>query len=384
MPILNPPLRVMHIISGDLWAGAEVQAFTLLQQLHASAQLHVIVMNSGELSQRLEALGISITLVPESKLSSLSIIREIMAKIRYFKPDILHTHRQKENIFGNIASSLAAILTGKRAKSVRTSHGAPEFVPAGKQRIQVWLDNWTGRYLQHAVIAVSKELALKLAKIFPAKKIHVIRNGVNQAALAAQAVEADFRTRAPHHKHIGIVGRLEPVKRIDIFVDMAALLLQQEASRLLQQEASRQELKFHIIGDGKLRATMEAKAQELGLSEHIQFHGHRQDMASCIHSLDLLIMCSDHEGTPMTALESLALGTPLIAHNTGGLTDILQQYPELLVAKHNPAGYAETVIQLLSRSKLNIALNDNYTAEKNMFETLKLYENLMGAHYEHQ
>ena len=52
MAILNRPLRVMHIISGDLWAGAEVQAFTLLQQLEARVQLHVVILNQGELSQR--------------------------------------------------------------------------------------------------------------------------------------------------------------------------------------------------------------------------------------------------------------------------------------------------------------------------------------------
>ncbi len=368
MPILNRPLRVMHIISGDLWAGAEVQAFTLLLQLHAKVDLQVIIMNQGELLQRLQSLNIPVTVVLESQQSSLSIIREITRLICKFKPDVLHTHRQKENIFGNIANCIATLFTGNYTRSVRTSHGAPEFLPVGKRRIQVWLDNWTGRYLQHAIIAVSQDLAMKLAKIFPAKNIHVIRNGVDQASLLAQAHEADFRTNAPNHKHIGVVGRLESVKRIDIFLDMAAILM--------GQLASSQALKFHIIGDGKLRAAMEKKTQQLGLNEHIHFHGHRQDMASCIKSLDMLVMCSDHEGTPMTALEAMALGTPLIGHSTGGLIDILQDYPELLVTNHSPEGYAVKVKSLLLSDKIKVCLNLSYTAEQNMADTFNLYNSI--------
>lgn len=368
MPILNRPLRVMHIISGDLWAGAEVQAFTLLSQLHTKVQLHVIIMNHGELARRLQHLNIPVSLVLESQQNSLGIVREITRVIRMFKPDVLHTHRQKENILSCIANCLAMLFTGKYTKSVRTSHGAPEFIPSGKRRIQVWLDDWTGRHLQHAIIAVSEELASKLARIFPEKKIHVIRNGVDQAALLAQAQQADFRINAPLHTHIGIVGRIEPVKRIDIFLDMAAILV--------DQVSPLPAIRFHIIGEGKLRAAMEQKVQQLGLSEHVFFHGHRQDMASCIKSLDVMVMCSDHEGTPMSALEAMALGTPLVAHDAGGLTDILKDYPTLLVTNHSPEGYAEKVARLLAGSKIIVNLNDKYTAQRNVIDTLGLYRNL--------
>src|SRR6187402_1334352 len=96
MAILNRPLRVMHIISGDLWAGAEVQAFTLLQQLQPQVQLHAVIMNPGELLQKLEGLNIKVTLLPESELGSLDLIRKLTGLIRTFEPDILHTHRQKK------------------------------------------------------------------------------------------------------------------------------------------------------------------------------------------------------------------------------------------------------------------------------------------------
>ena len=73
-PILNRPLRVMHIISGDLWAGAESQAFTLLKHLNSSTTLHVVIMNDGELAHRLRQLHLPITLIPESTLNSLKLL----------------------------------------------------------------------------------------------------------------------------------------------------------------------------------------------------------------------------------------------------------------------------------------------------------------------
>ncbi len=370
MPILNRPLRVMHIISGDLWAGAESQAFTLLKHLHRTTSLHVVIMNQGELLTRLEAEQIPVTLLRESELSSLRILIRLIRIIRTFNPDVLHTHRQKENILGSFANLFASLPFKKRAPSVRTAHGAPEFSPKGKQKIQVALNNWTGNYLQQAIIAVSSELAEKLKSLYSAHKIHVIPNGVDSEALRAQMTIADFRQQAPNHKHIGIIGRLEPVKRIDIFIEMANLLL--------KNNDLPQPLKFHIIGDGGLRIAMEEKVSQLGLNNEIRFHGHRGDMASCISSLDAIVMCSDHEGTPMTALEALALGTPLIAHKTGGLIDVLNNDSSHLVSNHSCEGYAAAVSAIIFKSNPEFIFNPVYKATQNKESTLSLYNSLVA------
>jgi glycosyltransferase involved in cell wall biosynthesis len=359
----------MHIISGDLWAGAESQAFTLLKHLNASTSLHVVVMNDGELFRRLESLNITLTLIPESELNSLKILARLIAAIRTFKPDILHTHRQKENILGNLANVLAGFPCNKRAPSVRTSHGAPEFAPLGKQKIQVWLDNLVGKYLQQAVISVSKDLAAKLSTIFPPHMICVIQNGVDSKALREEIEIAEFRNTSPNHLHVGIIGRLEPVKRVDIFIDMASLLTR---SKTLTQP-----LHFYIIGEGALRSKLERKVNELALNKSVSFLGHRKDIASCIHSLDAIVMCSDHEGTPMTALEAMTLKTPVVAHEVGGLVEVLSDYPMLLVADHSSGGYAKALTTLFSEKRIEVSLNPIYEATTNSARTLSLYESLI-------
>jgi L-malate glycosyltransferase len=363
-------LRVMHIISGDLWAGAEVQAFTLLKYLQASVDLHVVLMNDGELASRLRALNIQVTLLPETELSSFAILKALAALIQTIKPHIVHTHRQKENILGGLANVIAFPFSKHRPKSLRTTHGAPESSARGKQKIQVWLDTWIGCHLQSAVIAVSEDLAKKLRGAFPASHIKVVHNGVDCEALKGVAAQADFKIAAPNSKHIGIIGRIEPVKRIDIFIEMASIFIK---SALMDES-----YRFHVIGDGSLRSIMEERALSYGVQEFITFHGHRSDMASCIASLDVIVMCSDHEGTPMTALEALCLGTPIIVHDVGGLHELLHEHAEFLVQLHEPYAYAEKLEAYLAGGFQEPRFRENYSAERNSANVLNVYEDLIA------
>ncbi|MDQ2076181.1 glycosyltransferase [Marinimicrobium sp. ABcell2] len=358
------PLRVMHIISGDLWAGAEVQAYTLLSHLKHQCELQVVLMNPGRLEQELKRLNVPVVVLDETSMGSLAIVRQLRRQMNGFQPHIVHTHRQKENILGSIANVLSV-----RAKSIRTSHGAPEFAPRGLQRLQVMADRLTGRFLQQGVIAVSANLHLKLQHLFPERMIHVIHNGIDVPALQSKVKTADFRQSEPEHVHIGIIGRLEPVKRIDLFLSMVPAIVAHFPER---------QFRFHVIGDGRLREQLQQQAESLGVARWVRFHGHREDMPACISSLDLIVMCSDHEGTPMTALESLALGTPLIAHDVGGLTEILAAYPQLLVQDHSVEGYAQQVIHHLSgKGPQDVALGHSYRAETNAVGTRQLYDTLL-------
>lgn len=358
----NSSLRVMHVISGDLWAGAEVQAYTLIKQLQEHCVVSVLLLNPGRLADELQKLGIRVAVLDEARMGPLALLIGMRQAMREFRPQVVHTHRQKENILGSLANWLSV-----RAKCVRTVHGAPEIYPQGRQKLQVGLDRWVGRHLQDGIIAVSQHLAEALQPLFSSRKIHLIRNGIDAAALNAGSRPADFRRAMPECLHIGIIGRLEPVKRVDIFLDMIAQLDTQNVSRKLH---------FHVIGEGRLRGELELRAESLGVLGKIKFHGQRNDIASCISSLDVVVMCSDHEGTPMTALEAMALGIPLVAHQVGGLSELLYEYPELLVQDHSPQGYARAVNRQLTQPTKNLALPEDYTAQENGVRTLSLYRRL--------
>ncbi len=300
----------------------------------------------------------------ETKLNGLQILHRLIHIIRQLNPDVVHTHRSKENILGGIAAVLAGGIP-----SIRTAHGAPEHQPNWWQfpkRTIRFLDWLTGRYLQKKIIAVSDDLANILREDFPLEKITVIENGVDldichshnmKQRRDAGIVTDNFR--------IGLAGRLTPVKRIDLFIQTA---------QYLQEHHPDLNASFHIFGDGPMRNELENLSTSLKTGETVTFEGHREDIHQALHELDILMITSDHEGLPMILLEAMALQVPVIAHSVGGIPRALDYGScGLLVQNHTPAGYGNAIYQLaaslpmrneLVKNALN-HVNQHYSADKN-------------------
>lgn len=309
-------IKVLHVLSGDLWAGAEVQAFNLLTSLQRfeSFEISAITLNEGELSKRLRQQNIPVTVLDENTLSGLRIGAALHKYLRVQQPDIIHTHRFKENILGAIANLLSS-----RAACLRTTHGAPESQAKGwrnwPKHFLTGLDRWCGNNLQNRIIAVTAELADKLQKNFGYRHVTVIENGIDFDALFKTAVIPTTLQFDVKKIHIAIIGRLTPVKRIDLFLEIAAFLQRHQPQRHWQ---------FHVFGDGPLRSRLQAQARALNVQDIVLFHGQRDDITACMSHINALVMCSDHEGLPMTLLEAMAIGTPIAGHAVGGIAQLLQ------------------------------------------------------------
>ena len=119
-------INVLQIASGDLWAGAEVQLFTLAEALNRNedVNINVILLNHGALEQNLINNGINVIVIDESTLNGFQILLRLVDTIRKINPDVIHTHRTKENVLGSISALFS------RTPTLRTSHGAPEHRPA--------------------------------------------------------------------------------------------------------------------------------------------------------------------------------------------------------------------------------------------------------------
>ena len=357
-------LKVMHIVSGDLWAGAEVQAYTLISALSSHCDLKVVLMNPGRLERELKKVGISTEVIDESQHSSLGIVFQLKRLMKAYNPDVIHTHRQKENVLGSLANRLTS-----KAASVRTVHGASEFQLRGIKQLKHRIDDWVGRYWQQGAIAVSDVLLADLNKRYGPGKTVVIPNGIDAQRLKDNAQTIALIENHSSYQHIGLIGRLEPVKRVDIFLNIA--------KAMLEDQPGAKPLMFHVIGDGSLKTPLEKKSQEMNLDERVVFHGHRDDIASCIQSLDALVLCSDHEGSPMTALEALALGKPMVAHRVGGLVEMLADYPECLVAEQSPEAFRQALYTVLrNQSRVIISLAERFEAHYNAMSTLEVYQSL--------
>lgn len=369
--------RIMQIASGDLWAGAEVQLYTLTRTLHQQLAIpvSVVLLNHGRLEQQLRDAGIRVIVLDESKLNGLQILYQLVKIIRELSPDVIHTHRQKENTLG----SIAAFISGRIA-SLRTSHGAPEHNPPWwkiQKHIFLLLDWLCGRFLQQRIVAVSDELAILLKKKYPGEMVHTIENGIS----LLEVNQHREQPRTPHDQQsvvfrIGIAGRLVPVKRVDLFIRIA---------RFMRDNYPDLKTSFHIFGDGPLRDQLVALDRSLDTGDIVHFEGHCDDIHLKLKSLDALLMTSDHEGLPMILLEAMALQTPVIAHAVGGIPKLLGQGScGILVQENQVSDYAKAIYKLatspdmyklITRNAYNRVVSD-YSAEMNARKYLEEYSSL--------
>src|SRR5437763_16697143 len=105
------PLRICHIASGDLWAGAEAQIAGLLRELKGFSDLDIaaVLLNQGRLYYELTNMGVRTELYEENKLTSWTILRSLFTFFKMWQPDVVHTHRYKENVLGGIAAKLSEV-----------------------------------------------------------------------------------------------------------------------------------------------------------------------------------------------------------------------------------------------------------------------------------
>lgn len=355
-------MKILHIASGDKWAGAEVQVWTLCTELVKQGHtVHAVILNPGLLAEALMSAGVTVTVFDENKFGFRRLLDKIKLELHRWQPDVVHTHRQKENILGALANRMTV-----RVPSFRTVHGAPEFAPNFRQRLQVALDRFSGKRLQDGIISVSDDLTGKLKHLYPRDKLFTIANGIDAQAVQAQANAQMVLNVDKRSYHVGFVGRLEPVKRLDLFVQMARHIY---TNKLLDKPVH-----YHVFGDGSQREAQQKWVQEHDLDAVFTFHGHTDQIRGWIKQMDSLVMPSDHEGLPMTALESLALNVPMVTHAVGGLVPLLNAAEcDGLVSEHTAEGYAQKLVELVSQ-RPQVSLPEAYSAQENARQIVELYQ----------
>ena len=186
-------------------------------------------------------------------------------------------------------------------------------------------------------VAVSHEIGNSLIrdKNFDQNKLKVIHNGI----------ELPDRV-SPQIRHtglnVGTVGRMVPVKNYDLFLEIAARIIEKKNY-----------VRFSILGDGPLREHLNHKRNALGLTDCINFIEPVQNPFSFYGSLDIYMNTSLHEGIPLTILEAMACELPVIAPNVGGIPEIITNAREgILLDKSEPEEFAAQCCSLIDRPDL--------------------------------
>lgn len=337
-------LKVCHIISGDLWAGAEVMDYRLVRKLKRfpDIQVFAILFNEGRLADEFRSLGVPVDVVSERQSSSFRLIREIGRILTRESPDIVHTHRYKEN--------LLAFLSTKYPNGIRlvtTQHGMPETFGRDqrmKYRLLHKLNFFVMSRSFHKVVAVSRDIRDRFINEygFMKRKVEMIHNGTEIP------VDVPIRREKNVFK-VGSLGRLFPVKDYPLMVETA-----RELSRKTDQ------IHFELAGDGPERTRIRNLVARYGLGETFRVREFVQNPSDFYHDLDLYINTSFHEGIPLSVLEAMSFGIPVVAPNVGGLTEILEDGIEgYLVEERDPEAFAQKILLLFQDDVLRRSMGSS-------------------------
>jgi len=309
--------------------------------------------------------------IPELQ-REISLIMDIQAFFRIFSilkqkmPDIVHTHTAKAGFSARFAVIIYNLLFRRHVKLVHTFHGnvfEGYFNPISSY-LFVIIERIIARFTD-IIVAISdsqKSDLLYKYGVAPEHKIRTIRLGFDlQPFVNAGALKGRFRKRigvSEQTRLIGIIGRLVPIKNHRMFIDAVQFFVNRNPGL---------NTKFVIIGDGELRQELELYCRQLGINQHIVFCGWIRNIPMVYADLDVLALTSKNEGTPVSIIEAMATGVPVLATDAGGVRDLLGkvestrsdghfQYCErgILCRKNDAAGFAMGMESLIITPKKDI------------------------------
>jgi glycosyltransferase involved in cell wall biosynthesis len=317
----------------------------------------------------------------------LGSVQELRKLIRQFRPDIVHTHAAKAGAVGRIAAALEGVPV-----RVHTFHGHVFHSYFSPLKTQVFLQVERGlARLSTGIVAISESQRHELVEVYrvaPAEKVHVVQNGFDLSRFDQNA-ELRERFRGQYQLGdtevaVGIVGRMVPVKNHGLFLEAMARLSQQVEVPV----------RAFLIGDGELRSSLEQRARELGFDSEwrlgpvkLEWTSWIEDMERAYAGLDLVVLCSLNEGTPVSLIEAQAAGLPVVSTRVGGVHDVVHhEHGGLLTESANLTQLTDALVQLVGsaeqRTQLGQAGSANvraqYGRERLVREMAALYRQLLA------
>jgi L-malate glycosyltransferase len=366
-------MKILHVIPGDLWAGAEAQVYYTLKEIQKfkKHKVSVIVFSNGELLQRLMIDGIDVTLLDETRMSSVAICDGIRKKLLQEEVQIAHVHEYKSHIL----TTIAKIIARKKILLFRTQHG--QNIPNRfKSHLILGCEKIFVKYFTDHLIAVSEQLKNLLSRKLTKADIHLIYNAVNLGSLPLPNDISKVRKSFGIQENqfwIGTAARLEEVKNIQMLIASASYL-----------KNNHPELSFRIsiFGEGSLRKILEAQILQYGLVNQVFLEGQNNNILPVLQSFDVFTLTSLHEGLPMSLLEAMSVGTVSVCTAVGGMQEVLAHGEDgFLVSSDNAEELADIFAYIYSnRANINSfrlkafeKIEQLYSIEQSCQKLLSLY-----------
>jgi glycosyltransferase involved in cell wall biosynthesis len=353
--------RILYMQPSDHFGGAERQAATLLPRLvEQGLDVTALVGPGRTIVDWLQAAGVHDIVhtdkFPADWAGSRGIARLAVARDFVLRPGRLGKQvgaildsRPYDAVVAAMAFSWMAATPPSRRR------GVPILWRAGGTELpllhRLALPLWARRHPPDALICNSEAVRKMFGPLVPAPSV-LVRNGVDTDLFRVGAGNPGNLGMAPRgksdHVVVGFAGRLEPQKRPQDFLQMAAVIARRHP-----------QVMFQVAGEGNLRPQAEQLARELGLGDRLRFLGLVREMRDFYAACDLLVLPSRSEGCPNTVLEAMAMRVPVIASDTPSTREVIVSMSDgLLYPMGEVDRLIEGVEQLLAAPALRAALAD--------------------------
>ena len=294
--------RITYLITNSEIGGAQAHVADLMRAMRQHADITLMAGGDGPLLETARAAGIQVVQLNAldnalSPLRAAQALRELLAALRLAAPDILHVHSAKAGALGRVAGRWLSVPV------IYTVHGFA-FKPAApwRQRMAARVTEWLLAPLTSRLICVADgERELALALPIAGSRVSVIRNGLEDVTERANP--------AGPLRRVAMVARFARPKRPDVLLKAFV-------------QTSLPDCELVMAGDGPQLATIRAQAQAM-TAGHVQLPGNIHDIPGLLAAAQLFVLVSDHEAFPLSVLEAMRSGLPVIASDHPGIREQL-------------------------------------------------------------
>lgn len=306
-------LKIIFLINELGKGGSERQLYLLLKHMDLdAAEPLVVVFNPSTLTDYADAirsLGVQVLSLPASKNSPLKRLFWLIRFFRQKKPDVVHSWSAPDNPYAGIAGLFAGVPL--RMGSLRNSLQNRSFLalPLLLQKLAIH----TCPYLLVNASSIREEL---LVQRYPANKLFLIENCVEIPSDSEKLDLPPFFSE--NLRFVGIVSNLRRNKNVHVFIEGLAKVLPRfpDLRGVIVGQPIPDELDYY--------QSIQRLIQERDLTEKIILLGFRDDAPLLVSKFEVFCLLSDFEGSPNAVLEAMAAGRPVIASNTSGIPDLVQ------------------------------------------------------------
>lgn len=370
-------MRILYVITKSEIGGAQTHLMEVVRYMHyVGHNVLVVTGTAGWLTNELATIGVDYVILPDlireiNPAKDIKTINSICHILEDKQPDIIHCHSSKAGIVGRIAGAI------KNVPAVFTAHGwaFTSGISLAKRIIYVAIEHMM-LGITRKVICVS-EFDRQLAKrwfLHNYNRVVTVHNGIVDKAFNGNLV----REYSLPLKLISVARFSHPKKNMELIKAV------EQINKLYSDN-----LQLNMVGDGPLLSEAQAYVTAHKLENEVHFLGSRTDVDDILNQNDIFCLISNYEGLPISIIEAMRAGMPIIASDVGGVNELVQDGVNgFLIPRGNISELVEKLKYILDHKELikfmgeasRKIYEEEYTADRMNQKILSVYNEVIAVH----